>query len=176
MTPSWSKRAEAGNGLPNLGLGGTLVTTFVTSYFAAKAAGVLLIIITQGRHAFFADGLRFKDWKHGIMSNGELLPFPGNIGLGLATFVIWMSFLLFVEWLAGFVPPILARCGLWGVPTARLIGGTLLVSLAQWFYTRDSKFPLIHPVPLSALIGGIVLLWKGVASVIRHVSFRKSSN
>jgi hypothetical protein len=168
MALSWSKRAEASSGLPNLGLGGTVLTAFVTSYFAAKAAGVLLIIITQGWHAFFAEGLRVKDWKHGIMSNGEPLPFPGTPGLGLMTFILWIVFIGCVECIAGFVPAILKRCGSWSGSAARLIGGALLVLLSLWFYVCVGTYTLIHPVPFSALIGGVVLLWKGVAGAFRR--------
>lgn len=163
MPLSWSERARAANGLPNLGMGGTLVAAFTTSFFAAKAAGVLVIIITQGWHTFYVEGLRVKDWKHSIMSDGRPLSPLGTPMLGLGTFVLWILFIGFVEWVAGFVPVLLMHCGSWGGPAARLIGGVLLVLLSFWFYLYVGTFPLIHPIPFSALIGGIVLLWKGAA-------------
>lgn len=174
MEPSWSKRAETSNGLPNLGLGGTFVTACVTSYFAAKAAGVLMIILTQGWHAYSVDGLRVKDWKHGIMSNGEPLPFPGIVGIGLVTFILWIALVFSVEGIAGIVRPILKRGGPWSVVAARLIGGALLLLLSIWFY-GTGKFTGIHPIPTSALIGGVVLLWKGAAGAISKKQSKDAS-
>lgn len=167
MALSWSKRAEVSKGLPNLGLGGTLVAAFVTSYFAAKAAGVLMIIMIVGWHTFYVEGLRVDDWKHGIMSNGQPLPFPGNPLLGLTTFILWILFIACAEYIAGVMPGILKPFGKWGSAAARLIGGVLLLFFAFYLYTGPKKTPLIHPVPIAALIGGGVLLCKGIASALR---------
>lgn len=93
---AWSKRqAESGHGgLPNLGFGGTLVATFVTSYFAAQIADALLVIILYSPRAFFVQGIRVSDWKHGVLSNGATV---GPL-TGLITFVWWMLLIACGTW------------------------------------------------------------------------------
>lgn len=161
---SWSNRATAGQGsLPHLGLGGTLVAAFVTSQFAASAASASLIIFTHGWHGFFVEGFRVTDFKHGVMSNGQSLPFPF---LPLMAFALWILFIGSVEWFAGFIPTALKRFGSWGVPVSRLIGGASLYALACLLYAC-MEYSLFHPVPFSAFIGGIVLMAKGVFGLLR---------
>jgi peptidoglycan/LPS O-acetylase OafA/YrhL len=173
MGTSWSERAAKADGLPNLGLGGTLVAACSTSYFAAKVAGVLTVIIIRGWNAYFVAGLRVADWKHGVMSDGRTLPFPGMLLLGLISFVLWLFLIGCVEFVAGHVQAFLKPDGPWARAAARLVGAPLLLSLALWFY-RTGKFPLIHPVPFAPLIGGIVLLWKGIVGACR--AFRQRNN
>jgi hypothetical protein len=168
MGLTWSQRAEKANGLPNLGLGGTLVAACSTSYFAAKAAGVLTIIIMRGWNAYFVAGLRVADWKHGVMSDGETLPFPGKLLLGLGSFVLWLFLIGCAELMAGIVQRIVQPHGTWARAVARLIGGPLLLILSLWFYSTG-KFPLIHPVPFAPLIGGFVLLWTGITTAFKAI-------
>lgn len=160
MKPSWLERAKKHNGLPNLGTGGTTVTIFVGSFFAAKLAGVFLIILTRGWRAYFEDGLRVIDWKHEKLSNGETVP-----ALGLVTLAMMFFLIACAEWIAGFVPDALARCGSWGIPLARLIGGIALLVLSYWLYNFGGTFSLLHPVPFSALIAGSVMVYSAVNSI-----------
>ena len=161
---SWSNRATSGQGsLPHLGLGGTLVAAFVTSQFAASAASALLILFTYGWHGFFVEGLWVTDWKHGVMSNGQSFTLPV---LGVMTFALWILFIGSVEWFADFIPTALKRFGSWGVPVSRLIGGASLYALACLLYAC-MEYPLFHPVPFSAFIGGVVLMAKGVIGLFR---------
>jgi hypothetical protein len=165
---SWSQRAEKGNGLPNLGLGGTVVAACSTSYFAAKFAGVLTIIITRGWNAYFIAGLRVTDWKHGVLSDGQPLPFPGTLLLGLCTFLLWVLMIGGVEFVTGLVQAVVKPHEPWARAGARVLGGPLLLLLSLWFY-GTGKFPLIHPVPFAPLIGGIVLLCTGIAMAFKAI-------
>jgi hypothetical protein len=161
MEPSWSERLEQSHALPNLGLGGTLVTVFITSFFAAELAGVLCIALAFGAHAYFVEGLRLADWKHGILSNGQSLPWPSNWLLGICTLLVWAALIGGTELVAGLLTRLLKRLGplvTWGF---RCIGGVALLGFSTWIYARGHT--LLHPIPLSALVGGVVLIWKGVA-------------
>ena len=96
--------AKSGHGgLPNLGFGGTLATAFISSFFAAYIAGVLVVVLKFGSYAFWVEGLRITDWKHGILSNGAKLPTRWHVFNGLMSFVFWMALIALVERIAGFV-------------------------------------------------------------------------
>jgi hypothetical protein len=97
------------------------------------------------------------------LSNGQTLP---PLVLGTMSFALWILFIGSVEWIAGFIPTALKRCGSWGVPVSRLIGGALLYTLACLLYAC-MEYSLFHPVPFSAFIGGVVLMAKGVIGLFR---------
>lgn len=160
---AWSKRqAESGHGgLPNLGFGGTLVATFVTSYFAAQIADALLVIILYSPRAFFVQGIRVSDWKHGVLSNGATV---GPL-TGLITFVWWMLLIVCAEIGAGCLSSFLRARPRWLAAVAQLLGGSMLLMFSGWLLFREG-FPLIHPIPLAALIGGAVITWKAARSAV----------
>jgi hypothetical protein len=82
----WSERqAKSGHGgLPNLKFGGTLVAILVSSFFAAKFADTLFVMLAFGPHAYFVDGLRVSDWKQGVLSTGAELHLASNLARGLS--------------------------------------------------------------------------------------------
>jgi hypothetical protein len=43
------------------------------------------------------------------------------------------------------------------------------VALTVWFYSPPHAFPPLNPIPLSALIGGVVLLWRALGIFRRGV-------
>ncbi len=160
---AWSKRqAESGHGgLPNLGLGGSLVAVFVASYFSALIGDALLVIILCGPHAFFVQGIRVSDWKHGVLSNGAHVgPFTG-----LMTFVWWAPLIACAEIAAGFLSSFLRARPRWLTPVAQFLGGSMLLVFSGWLWCCDG-FPLMHPIPLAALIGGGAMTWKAARSVV----------
>src|SRR5436309_2558602 len=89
---AWSERQEKSGhgGLPNLGFGGTVVAVFVSSFFAAHLGDALFVIVGFGPHAFFVDGLRVADWKHGVLSTGAKLPLVSNLLRGPLTLLFWV--------------------------------------------------------------------------------------
>ncbi len=159
---TWSRRqAESGHGaLPNLGFGGTLVAVFVTSYFAAQIGNTSLVMILYGPRACFLRGIRVSDWKHGVLSNGTSVgPFAG-----LVTFVWWIPLIVCAEIAAGGFISFLRTKPRWLSAIARLLSGVMLM-IFSWLLWRDG-FPWIHPIPLSALIGGGVMTWKAARSAV----------
>lgn len=60
---------------------------------------------------------------------------------------------------------VVRRNGRWAGMAFRLMGGAALVAFARHLYDEGSWG--LHPVPLSALLGGAVLVWKGFASIFR---------
>jgi hypothetical protein len=164
---AWSERQEKSGhgGLPNLGFGGTIVAAIVSSFFAASFADTLFVILAYGPHAFFIDGLRISDWKHGVLSTGAKLPFFSNLVRILLTMLLWMSLIGVSEFSAGCLTTFLMHRPRWMSGIARFLGGVLLFLFVGWFWLPS---PLFHPIPLAASIGGIVLIWKGVASIFRR--------
>jgi hypothetical protein len=161
---AWSERQEKSGhgGLPNLGFGGTIVAVIVSSFFAAMIADTLFVMVAFGPHAFFVDGLRVADWKHGVLSTGAKLPFVSDLGRGLLTMLSWLLLIGVSEFSAGLLTAFLAHRPRWMSAIARLLGGSLLFVFVGWFWLPS---PLFHPIPLAASIGGVVLIWKGVTSV-----------
>ena len=159
---AWSKRQkESGHGgLPNLGFGGTLVAVFVSSYFAAQIGDALLVCIYYGPGAFFVQGLRVTDWKHGLLSNGAPIPFTG-----LMTFVWWIPLIALTEITAGVLHSLLLEKPRWVATIMRVAGAAALIAFSARLYW-DGSHPL-HPIPLSSLIGGGMLLRSVISS--RHV-------
>lgn len=161
----WLERVEKCGHPPNLGLGGTVVAALVTSFFAAHAADTVFVIFAFGPHAFFIDGLRVTDWKHGVLSTGAKLPSVSNLIRGVLTLLFWTTFIGLSEFSVGLVAAFLAHQPRWMSGIARLFGGLLLFLFVGLCWLPH---PIFHPVPLAAIIGGSVLVWKGVASVFRR--------
>ncbi len=168
MAVSSSERVRKSDLLPNLGLGGSLVSVFLASFFAAHAACVALVVLMYGPHAYFVEGLRVKDWKLGIMSTGRELPFPSHLLLGLVTFILTIALVACSEWIAGAVRSFLKRSAPWVSAVFRLLGGAALLAFSIWVY-KHGAHPL-HPIPFSSLIAGLVLVWKGAVSILRRSS------
>ena len=154
--------------LSNLGVGGTIVTLLVSSFFAARIVCNLTVLLLYGRHAFFDGGLRVEDWKHSILSNGVRLPWYGTLMIGPTILPICAAAVFGAEFVAKHLRSHLAQRSLWAVTTARLLGGTALVALSIWFYSPPNAFPPVHPIPLSALVGGVVLVWRALVTFFRR--------
>jgi hypothetical protein len=127
---------------------------FVSSYFAAQTGYALLICIYYGPNAFFVKGLRITDGKHGVLSNGAFLPFTGPM-----TFVWWILLIALTEVAAGVLKSFLSERPRWVSTVSRVAGGSALLLFAARLY-RDGFHPF-HPIPLSSLIGG-VMIWRSV--------------
>ena len=157
---AWSKRQkESGHrGLPNLGFGGTLVAVFVSSYFAAQIGDALLVCIYYGPRAFFVQGLRVTDWKHGLLSNGAPIPFTG-----LMTFVWWIPLIALTEIAAGVLQSFQLDKPRWVSTMTRVAGGSVLMAFSARLYW-DGSHPF-HPIPLSSLVGGVMLLRSAISSL-----------
>jgi hypothetical protein len=163
------KPRTAADSFSNLGVGGTIVTLLVSSFFAARIVCNLTVLLLYGRHAFFDDGLRVEDWKHSVLSNGVRLPWYGTLMIGPTIIPICAGAALGAELVARRVRNYLAQRSLWAVTAARLFGGTALIALSVWFYSPPHAFPPVHPIPLSALIGGVVLAWRAFATFFRRL-------
>lgn len=152
------RQKESGHGgLPNLGFGGTFVAVFVSSYFAAQIGDALLVCIYYGPGAFFAQGLRVTDWKHGLLSNGASIPFTG-----MMTFVWWIPLIALAEIAAGVLQSFLLDKPRWVSTMTRVAGGVALMAFSARLYWHGSH--PFHPIPLSSLVGGVMLL-RSVATV-----------
>jgi hypothetical protein len=154
-----------GNRFPNLGTRGAIVAIFVSSYFAAQITCNATILLLYGRHAFFDEGLRVADWKHSVLSNGVYLSWYGTLMIGPTVVPVTALFVFAEEFAAGRVRAFLGQRSPWLTAGARVIGGAALLGFSFWLYRQG--FPLMHPIPLSAVIGGVVLISKGVASFFR---------
>ena len=151
---AWSKRQAESKWLPNLGGGGTLIGVFVTSYFAAQIGDALLVILMYGPRAFFVEGLRVSDWKHGVLSNGDSVgPLTGLIG-----FPSWILLIVCAEIAAGMLSSFLRSRKGWRLGITQFLGGSMLLVFCGWLFWDDG-FPLFHPIPAAALIGGGHLTW-----------------
>src|SRR5436305_681018 len=115
--------------LPNLGLGGTLVAVFVSSYFAAQIGDALLVCVYYGPRAFFMQGLRVTDWKHGLLSSGAPIPFTG-----LMTFVWWIALIAVTELTAGVLQQFLSDKPRWVSTMMRVAGGSALMAFSARLY------------------------------------------
>lgn len=160
----WLGRMEKCGYPPNLGVGGTAVAALITSYFAAHVADAIFVICAFGPDAFFIDGLRVTDWKHGVLSTGTKIPTVPNLIRGFLTFPLWIAFVGVSELCAGLFTGFLAHRPWWIVSAARILGASLLFLFVAWCWIPK---PVFHPVPMAALVGGAVLCWKGAASVFR---------
>jgi hypothetical protein len=151
----------------NLGFPGIVVAALVSSFFAAQIVCTLAVLILYGRHAFFVEGLRVADWKHAILSNGVRLPWWGNLMIGPPIVPVAALLIFGAEFAAGRMRTFLERKPAWTTAAARLFGGAALLGFSFWLYSPRQGAPFLLPIPLSAFIGGTVLLWKAAASVFR---------
>ena len=161
----WKKRQVESKSLPNLGGGGTLAAAFITSYFATQIGDVLLVIVLYGPRAFFGSGLRVSDWKHGLLSNGD------SVGplTGMFTFPCWILLIVCAEIAAGLLRSFLRSSPTWVIGSTQLLGGSTLLFFCRWLFWHEG-FPLIHPIPAAALIGGGFLIWKALRSVVDRIA------
>jgi len=137
----------------------------VSSYFAAYLADTLAIIVGYGTNAYFREGLRVVDWKHDLLSNGAFLSFTGALVKILTTLMLWAVAILATDFGSMLIQRIMQRKGRWLGMIFRLIGGAALLVFAASLY-RQGGWGL-HPIPLSALIGGAALIWKGFTFLSR---------
>jgi hypothetical protein len=165
---AWSERMEKCGHPPNLGSGGTVVAALVTSFFAAHVADSVFVICAFGPHAFFIDGLRVTDWKHGVLSTGAQLPTVPNLIRGFLMFPFWIAFIAISEFCAGFLGSFLMHRPRWMSAVTRILGGFLLFLFVGEFSRVNGRLILFHPISIGAIIGGCVFIWRGVASVFRR--------
>lgn len=163
---SFNAKSQRGSFLPHLGLGTGLVTVFVGSFFAAHLADALAIIIAYGPHAYFRDGLRIYDWKHGILSDGSHISFVGSLVQVPATLALWVVLILATDFCSMLVNQIVHKNGRWLKTSLCFFGGVALLLFAGSLY-REGAWGA-HPIPLSALIGGMVLIWKSFVLLFRR--------
>jgi len=154
----------------NLGAGGALVTVLVSSFFAARIVCDLTVLLLYGGHAFFDQGLRVEDWKHSVLSNGVRLPWYGTLMIGPTILPICAAAVLGAEAVAKHLRSYLTEQPHWVVAGAQLLGGIALLALSVWFYSPPQAFPPLHPIPLSALIAGVVLAWRAFAPLLRKAA------
>jgi hypothetical protein len=167
MAAQWLERAlDVGRIESRLGFGGMLVTVFVCSFFAATTSDAIVVIFSFGPHAFFVEGLRVVNWKHGVLSNGEQLPALNEVFRILLFLVLWFAFVGLINWLAGFLGAFLKKHPPWVTAVLRLIGGSIFLLFCFWIVHQPMNF--IHPTFLSSLIAGLVLVSKGVVSLFRN--------
>lgn len=151
--------------LPHLGIGAGLVTIFVGSFFVTHLADAFAVIVAYGRHAYFREGLRIVDWKHDVLSTGGCLSFVGKLVKVLTTLMLMAVGVSGADFCSMHIQQVIRRNGRWTGMAFRLMGGTALLAFARHLYGEGGWG--LHPVPLSALLGGAVLAWKGFASIFR---------
>ena len=145
---------------PSIGFPGILVAVFVGSFVAAHIACDLTVLVLYGGHAFFREGLRVADWKHSILSNGAHLRWWGTLMIGPPVVPLTALMVFAAEFVKGRVNAFLAARSKWLTAGGRLVAAAALLGFSFWLYSPPQSFPLLHPIPLSTLIGGAVLLWK----------------
>jgi hypothetical protein len=153
----------------NLGAGGAIVTILVSSFFAARIVCNLTVLLLYGGHAFFDGGLRVEDWKHSILSNGVRLPWYGTLMIGPTILPICAAAVFGAEFVAKHLRSYLTQRSHWAMTGARMLGGAALLALSVWFYSPPHAFPPMHPIPLSALVGSVVLAWRAFANFLRRL-------
>ena len=149
--------------LPHLGIGAGVVTIFVSSFFAAHLADAFAIIVAYGPHAYFREGLYISDWKHDLLSSGAYLSFTGKLVEIPTTLMLWAATIYAADFCSMLIQQTIHRNGRWTGMAFRLAGGSTLLTFAAYLYRQGGSG--LHPVPLSALIGGAVLVWKAFASI-----------
>jgi hypothetical protein len=153
----------------NLGAGGAIVTLLVSSFFAARIVCNPTVLLLYGGHAFFNEGLRVEDWKHSILFNGVRLPWYGTLMIGPTILPICTAAALGAEFVAKHLRSYLSQRPLWAMTGARLLKGAALLALSVSFYSPPHTFPPVHPIPLSAPVGGVVLVWRAFANFLRRL-------
>jgi hypothetical protein len=108
---AWGRRGErSGHGaLPNLGVGGTLIVVIGCMFLGVYITDSLAIIFALGPHAFFVDGVRVADSKHGILSSGGTLPFALEFGRRALSFFVGLTLIGLSELSAGFLCTLFLR-------------------------------------------------------------------
>jgi hypothetical protein len=154
----------------NIGFPGILVAFLVSSFFAAQIACDVTVLSFYGWHAFFTNGVRVADWKHSILSNGARLPWWGTLMIGPPTLLLIVLMTFGAEFSVGRMRAFLASRSRWAMAGARFVGATALLGFSFWLYSPPLGFPFLHPIPLSAFIGGTVLIWKTATAVFCTVS------
>jgi len=154
----------------NIGFPGILVAIFVSSFFAALIACDLTVFVVYGWHAFFTEGLRVADWKHSVLSNGARLPWWGTLMIGPPTIPLIVVMIFGAEFAVGRMREFLAPRSKWAMAGARFVGATALLGFSFWLYSPSHGFPFLHPIPLSAFIGGAVSIWKAATTPFRSVA------
>jgi len=154
--------------LPHLGPGAFLVTAFVSAFFVAALADALAIIVPYGPRAYFHDGLRIINWKHNLLSDGEYLSPRGYVVKAFASLVLWGAAIAAVDFCSMLIQRIIRRGGRWVGIAFRLFGGAALLAFVGYIYRLAHWKPGLHPIPLSASIGGAVLIWKGLVSIFAN--------
>jgi hypothetical protein len=164
---AWSERMQKCGHPPNLGSGGTIVAAFVTSFFAAHIGDAIFVIFAYGPRAFFIEGLRVADWKHGILSTGVQIPLGIDVIRGLLSFAFWVALIFLSEFCAGLLATFLMHRPRWMSSLTRILGGLLLFAFVVGFCRVDGSLIVFHPIPIAATIGGCVLIWRGAKALSR---------
>ena len=154
---------------PALGTAGAIVAALVTSSIGARIISNGAILLVYGWHAFFHDHLRLADWPRGrnggpILSNGMPLHWAGTLIIVLGTIPVWAGLMLGVEFAARGVRRLLGPQWLWVGTIARLIAGIALIGFSLSLYATREHYAFLHPVPLAAFIGGLLLVCKAVSA------------
>jgi len=150
--------SQKGGFLPHLTLGAGLVVVFVSSFYASKLADALAIIVAYGPSAYFHQGLHIANWKRGILSNGESLSILGRLVQVPSMLFLWIAAIHAADFVSMVLQQYLSTSNRWMSLPIRLLGGVALLYFAYSLYQQGHWG--LHPVPLSALLGGIYLLWK----------------
>lgn len=162
---SFDAKSQRGFLLPHLHLGTGLVTVFISSFFAAHLGDALAIVVAYGPHAYFSNGLRIYDWKHGILSDGSHLSLLGAMVQIPATLVTLAALIFATDFCSALASQSVQRNGPWLKTGLCFFGGAALLLFAGSLY-RDHTWGA-HPIPLSAAIGGTVLIGKGFSLFFR---------
>lgn len=163
---AWEEAAKRNNEFPHLKFGGMLIAIILSGHFAEIFAQSLYVILLFGPNAYFADGVRvYKD--HVFASSGVEVNEVNRFIHWLILMLLWFAMIGGSELSAGILKELLVRCPRWITVVARLLGGSALLWLAIFFWQTA---PLLHPIPLSAFVGGSVLVWRATASLFRSTS------
>ena len=63
-------------------------------YCSCTIADAAFVCVRYGTHAYFRDGLRVADWKHGVMSTGERIPIWWDLPRGISGFLLGVVFIV----------------------------------------------------------------------------------
>jgi hypothetical protein len=107
------RRPDGSEG-PNLRYVGFIVVALLTAHLAARFMCVAVIVLAFGWDAYFVTGQHVADWKHSTLSDGSKLVFPWNVVLGVGTFLLWVLFVVGIEYTAGLIRHRIHR---WRQPT-----------------------------------------------------------
>ena len=126
----FSTKTQQGGILPHLEIGASMVTVFVSSYFAANLADTFAVILAYGPHAYFQEGLRVVDWKHGLLSNSAYLSLPGRLVEVPTTLILWLGAICTADFCSMIFQEIIRRNGRWAGTAFRVVGGAALLAFA----------------------------------------------